>query len=222
MLFLNCTLFYIQRIYSWRFSFNKVTFVIWLKCHIEVWLPVFLTKITFHCKAKEMLKLKFSLKKKGGGDWPFCKHNQMKCLKAWNPADQLQHFFLGRNAEELMFSYYELSKSCLPWLLCLDRKGCSSTLLVWQQQGEIENCWPEEFQQSRMNIPKTAAHSKSICAGADSSSHFLRSLTVFFRVHLQLKRFKITDFVLTINVKDQLHYIKPFKTSQKLITKTWV
>lgn len=84
-----------------------------------------------------MLKLKFSLKKRGGGGLTFCKHNQMKCLKAWNPVDQLQHFFLGRNAEELMFSYYELSKSCLPWLLCLDRKGCSSTLLVWQQQGEI-------------------------------------------------------------------------------------
>lgn len=66
-----------------------------------------------------------------------------------------------------------------------------------------------------MNILKIAAHSKSICAGADSSSHFLRSLTVFFRVHLQLRRFKITDFVLTINVKDWLHYIKPLKTSVK-------
>lgn len=96
--------------------------------------------------------------------------------------------------------------------------------LCWcsNSREKVENCWPEGFQQSRMNILKTAAHSKSICAGADSSSHFLRSLTVFFRVHLQLRRFKITDFVLTINVKDQLHYIKPFKTSKNLITKIWV
>lgn len=144
----------------------------------------------------------------------------MEHLKA-NLVDCLQKilfffFFKGRNAEKLV-----LSKSCLPRLLCLASMPYSEQGLLLNSVGvataerKLRTAGLRDSSSPEWIFSKLQHTLKSICAGADSSSHFLRSLTVFFRVHLQLRRFKITDFVLTINVKDWLHYIKPLKTFVK-------
>lgn len=148
---------------------------------------------------------------------PDCGHNQMKCLKG-NAVDCLQQilFFFQRQQcrGTCVLSWVKQEPPSMAALsyyqgLLLNSVGVVTAERKLRTAGLRNSSNPEWI------FSKLQHALKSICAGADSSSHFLRSLTVFFRVHLQLKRFKITDFVLTINVKDQLHYIKPFKTSVK-------
>lgn len=197
--------------------FLKVTFSTWLKCLTESSkMSYFFSQMDHFITQSKRIKHRrhytewFSQK----CNWikPDCRHNQMKCLKG-NAVDCLQQilfFFQGQQCRGTgVLSWVKQELPSMVEGLLLNSVGVVTAERKLRTAGLRNSGNPEWI------FSKLQHALKSICAGADSSSHFLRSLTVFFRVHLQLRRFKITDFVLTINVKDWLHYIKPFKTSVK-------